>query len=160
MTYEELTPSHLREWGRDVETLNDDDLVGEHRQRLGYALRDETGALIAIGGVRWMARHEREYGPEVDLLGWVELRDGRSKWVHRMTVEVIAALAAAGERALWAVPDPTIPRAQAWLERLGFVACENGAWRRDLVAFSVQGRVDGGERRRHAVPGRGASGSP
>ena len=119
MIYEELSAAHLREWGRDVDDLTDADLEYENGKRLGYALRGADGKLIAIGGVRWLSPHEREHGPDVHLIAWFEAR-GRSIWVHRTAVYLISALAAAGERIVWAIPDPTIPDAETWLKRLGF----------------------------------------
>ncbi len=144
MIYEPLSEAILREWGRDID--DDTDVAHEDRQRLGYALRGDDGELKAIGGVRWMKPHERTHGPDVHLLGWFESRD-RSIWVHRMALYVLGALAAAGERVVWAIPDPTIPEAENWLRRLGFSPRGDGVWRRDLDS-------DGGENRDDRAVGR------
>ena len=153
MRYEELTAARLREWGRDVEGLSDAELEQEDRQRMGYALRGADGALQAIGGVRWLAEHEKKWGPDVHLLGWFEGR-GRSIWVHRMAIYVLSALAAAGERVVWAIPDPTIPNAEEWLRRLGFTPRGDGVWRRELDSDCNDGRVDAAEGRRRAPAGQ------
>lgn len=131
MQYEELTPALLREWGQSVEGLSDAHLEYENSRRLGYALRGDDGKLKAIGGVKWLDGSEKTQWPGVHLFGWFAAR-GRSIWVHRMAVYVLAALAAAGERTVWAVPDPDIPSAERWLGRLGFAPRGDGVWQRDV----------------------------
>lgn len=148
MRYEDLTGAHLREWGRDVDHLTDADLEYEAGRRFGYALRGDDGQLKAIGGVKWLDGREEQDRPGVHLIAWFEGRD-RSIWVHRMAIYLLSALAAAGERVVWAIPDPTIPGAERWMERLGFSPRGDGVWQRGVATTggeSSLSRIDAVER--------------
>lgn len=138
MILEDLTGATFREWGGVEEGVTDEQLDAELAWRWGYVLRDASGALAAIGGVRWFSAGACEHGPEITCLAWFEARCC-SIWVHRQARFFLSALVAAGQRDVWAIPDPTIPKAQAWLKRLGFQPHENGVWRLGVFEASCRG---------------------
>lgn len=157
--YEELSVAVLREWGIEPGDPDPDEMIADGA---GYALRGEDGVLLAIGGVRLVSvetiarQPDDEYRPLAAHLaarfepyqhiavGWFRARferlgDGpgaRSWWVHRIARLFLAALARAGQTEVWAIADPTVPRAEAWLARLGFAPLEHGVWRLGLSRSS------------------------
>jgi len=94
----------------------------------GFALRDDDGKLLAMGG-----------------LWFIDDRAVATFWsrgpsplrVHRLAIKIVQAAVHAGVTEIWAEEDARVPNARKWLERFGFERvgqAEDGLplWRLDL----------------------------
>ena len=113
MKYEAVTAAHLAAWGMEPEGV--DTFVGISRI-------EDDGAVTAIGGV-WLIEGR-----------WIALLEERSPVrhgaVHRLALRLFARLEAHGIDEVWAELDDSVPRARAWMQRLGFVPTDGSWWRR------------------------------
>lgn len=123
--YSPLTWQHIRDardlgWG-GWERWSDSRL--RFLPMIGYAAHNDAGALIGVGGVVWVGRTAiacLALTPEFHA-------EPRSRWVHRQAVEVLC-LAHRISEVVEAVVDPSIPRALAFMERLGFAPTDGEKW--------------------------------
>jgi hypothetical protein len=86
----------------------------------------EDGRLVSFGGLFWLS------GPRSAPEACVALRpdflgSSRSRWVHRVAIEVLDAAREIAPVVL-ARCDPGLVTAPVWLERLGFEPFENGEY--------------------------------
>lgn len=118
---EDLTPAHVEEWGLELEPV----------PMMGFALRGEAG-LAALGLVTWV---ETPADPALPAGWWVwfDSRGAVSPLAHRYAVKIRDALKAAGASSIHAFMDGDIPKAEAWMRRLGFRPWREDVWRLDLV---------------------------
>jgi hypothetical protein len=139
---EDLTLAHFVEWFGDYGELPD--------AVVGIALR-ENGRLVALGGCAF------QFGR---WWGTVALKAKPVRLIHRSAIMVLEGLKMAGVNEVFAIPDPSIDRAEPWLHRLGFVETEEkigiqNVWRCDLDGRSCNDDFNGGRYRNaglRAVP--------
>jgi len=115
--YEDLNAGHFQEWG--VEDF-------PHPSRImGFAVRRDE-RLVAIGLV-WIDDQDRWWGN-------FDQREGCPHKVHAEALKLLWALDRAGVPEVWADCNYEIPRADVWLERLGFRPVDEAkkVWRREL----------------------------
>jgi len=133
---ENLEVAHFIEWGLEEYP---------HPSRFfGFVLRRD-GELVAIALI-WVDDNDRFWGN-------FAMRPGCPRSVHATTLDMFRRMDEAGVPAIWADCNYDIPRAEAWLLRLGFLPVddEKKEWRRDLYSAGrryrdiVQSLADGGE---------------
>jgi len=128
---ENLDVSHFIEWG--VEEY-------PHPSRFfGFVLRRD-GELVALALI-WVDENEKWWGN-------FAMRPGCPRSVHATTLDMFRRMDDAGVPAIHADCNYDIPRAEAWLLRLGFqpVDDEKKEWRRELYSpgFRYRGIAQGG----------------
>jgi hypothetical protein len=128
LSVESLTPDHLVEWAVDVEVP----------PALGFAIR-RGDYLAAIGLATWV---ETPVDPAYPAGWWVwfDSRGPVSPLAHRYAVKIRDALQAAGAQHIHAFMDGEIPKAEAWMRRLGFEPWQQDVWRLTLVVDCEGGR--------------------
>lgn len=93
---------------------------------LGF-VAERDGALVGFGTVLW-----DDWG---HALGFIDRREPVSAFtMHRSVLRMLEVLKAVGEPALYVGCDDTVPKAAAWLRRLGFAPIEGTphTWRKEL----------------------------
>lgn len=131
LTVEDYHPGHLTEWGVEVEGID----------AIGYAVR-RGGTLESLALVTWI---ETPLDPSLPAgwWAWFDSRGAVSPLAHRYALRIRDVLKAAGASYIHAFMDADIPRAEAWLRRLGFEPWRQDVWRLSLVVDCEGRRPDG-----------------
>lgn len=108
---------------------------------LGYAafLGEE---LVGIGAVYWMGKPTTGRAVAGFALDPQFREDRRSRWVHRRAIEVLA-LAHREMPVIYAEADKDIPKAQGFMERLGFRPDKDGEWVHDGRGSNSNSSISG-----------------
>lgn len=121
MLFEDITAAHIRAWG--LHSFGDEHLI------CGFAGFSNEGKLAALMcaypvGDRWWVGFDRN--------------EHCTRAVHAQALKAIDAIASVQidgvqqVTEIWARPDLTKPRAQEWMEHLGFVEMTATDWKLDL----------------------------
>lgn len=128
---ETLEPRHLAEWGVEIEV----------EPFVGFAVR-QGGVLTSLAMISWVEAPLNLALP-AGWWAWFDSRGPVSPLAHRYALKIRDTLQAAGAEEVHAFMDADIPRAEAWMKRLGFVPWHQDVWRLSLVV-DREGRRAGG----------------